>query len=350
MINHVIQLTKPRLFESVLKSVDVQEHEAVVRPLYLSICHADQRYYNGLRSAAVLEQKLPMALIHEAVGIVLHDKSGRFSAGDLVVLIPNMPASSKGKSKTKAEQNVYIGSNYCPESTFCSSGTDGFLQEVVVHPSKLLLPILDDSSPLLMVLAEMTSVCVHAIRRFTKYSHGENEVLAVWGDGNIAYILSLLLKYKFPNSKVIVIGKHDEKLAMFSFVDAVYNTERVPNNVEVTHFFECVGGENQAPILNVMLEKILPGGTISVLGVSEQPVAVNIRKMMEKGAIVVGNSRSNELDFAEAMAYLANIRVASHLDMLLNDVKNVRTIQDIHAAFEADQKKAFGKMVMEWNL
>ena len=56
-----------------------------------SICAADQRYYTGSRGRVVMKQKLPMALIHEAVGEVVYDPKGEYQIGTNVVMVPNTP-------------------------------------------------------------------------------------------------------------------------------------------------------------------------------------------------------------------------------------------------------------------
>lgn len=68
MINQVYQLVAPRQFDVTYNNVDIYGNHVIVRPLYLSICAADQRYYTGRRDENVLRKKLPMSLVHEAVG------------------------------------------------------------------------------------------------------------------------------------------------------------------------------------------------------------------------------------------------------------------------------------------
>ena len=89
MINIVYRLKSPKFFEEAIDEVDLDG--VVVRPTHLSICQADQRYYQGSRPSEVLDEKLPMALIHEAIGEVVFDSKGNFKSGDKVVMIPNTP-------------------------------------------------------------------------------------------------------------------------------------------------------------------------------------------------------------------------------------------------------------------
>ena len=94
MINTVYRLAQPRRFEVAFETIDLFGGNAVVRPTHLSICNADMRYYLGTRDAKVLAQKLPMALIHEGIGRVGLDSTGRFKCGDKVVMIPNIPCET----------------------------------------------------------------------------------------------------------------------------------------------------------------------------------------------------------------------------------------------------------------
>ena len=94
MLNAVYQLKRPRQFELVYKDITFDKEHAIVRPTHLSICNADQRYYQGTRPEEVLKKKLPMALIHEGIGQVIYDPSGEFQVGDQVVMIPNLPCET----------------------------------------------------------------------------------------------------------------------------------------------------------------------------------------------------------------------------------------------------------------
>ena len=71
MLNQVYRLVDPRQIEVQTVAEEITDNDIVVRPKYLSVCHADTRYFTGQRPQATLRQKLPMALIHEGVGEVV---------------------------------------------------------------------------------------------------------------------------------------------------------------------------------------------------------------------------------------------------------------------------------------
>ncbi|MDR0532316.1 MAG: alcohol dehydrogenase catalytic domain-containing protein, partial [Oscillospiraceae bacterium] len=194
MISVAYRLTAPGMIEAACQDVDLRREEVLLRPRYLSICKADQRYYQGNRSPEVLRAKLPMALIHECVAEVVLDPSGRFAPGELVIPCPNIPT----------QQDEFIAENYLPTSRFRSSGYDGFLQEYVACGADRLVRAPKNVSPEVCSFLELISVCMHAIDRFGRFSHGRRQRLGVWGDGNVGYIAALLLRAVYPDCELIV--------------------------------------------------------------------------------------------------------------------------------------------------
>lgn len=339
MINTVYRLAEPRRFEIAFEDIELFGQNAIVRPTHLSICNADMRYYLGTRDPKVLAQKLPMALIHEGIGKVVFDPTGTFKSGDRVVMVPNSPC----------EKDDYIAENYLKTSKFCGSSMDGFLQEYVEISPKRLVPLPQGINLNVAAFTEIVSVSVHAITRFNKIAHARRERIGVWGDGNLGYITALFLKKTFPQSQIFVFGKTYGKLSDFTFADATYPVNAIPSGLTVDHAFECVGGNGSPVAIEQIIDLIKPEGTISLLGVSEYPVQINTRMVLEKGLRLFGSSRSGVADFEKTVAmYESNPEIIDYLGNLISSVNTVRTVADIKAAFEKDTKKAFGKTIMKW--
>ncbi|MCR4615104.1 MAG: alcohol dehydrogenase catalytic domain-containing protein [Clostridiales bacterium] len=339
MINTVYRLIAPRLIDVAYKEIEVDKDSLIIRPLYLSICKADQRYYQGMRSQAVLREKLPMAMIHECVAQVIYDKSGRFSVGDTVIPIPNIPVEDDG----------YTAENYLRSSRFMSSGYDGFLQDYIVMPADRIVPAPEGVSLKVLSFTELISVSVHAITRFERFAAGSRiESIGVWGDGNLGFITALLLHYLYPEVKLRVFGTVYEKLSYFTFADEVYHVDDI-GNVKVDHGFECVGGAGSRPAINQIIDCINPEGRISIMGVSENFVDINTRMMLEKGLCMFGSSRSGLEDFKRTVEILKKYpEIVQYYENLVGDVVEVKKISDIHKAFELDIKRNFGKTVLKW--
>ena len=340
MINIVYRLVAPKLLEEVYTDLDL-EKGVIVRPTYLSICKADQRYYYGKRAPEVIEQKLPMALIHESIGTIVKDNTGTFDVGDNVVMIPNLPR----------KDDEVIGENYRESSKFRSSGSDGFMEEYVSLTADRLVRIPDEINLEVASFIELISVSVHAISRFMEFSHNRRNSIAVWGDGSFGYITALCLKIIFPEAEIISVGMHEEKLSMFTFADKKYLASEVPDDVSIDHAFECVGTSSANDAINQIIETINPEGTVSLLGVSEFNISVNTRKILEKGLRIFGTNRSTREDFKTVIELLEeNEDMVPYLESLITQVIEINTLDDINHAFESDKNLRFGKTIMKWEI
>ena len=339
MINTVYRLAAARRFEIAFEDIELFGENAIVRPTHLSICNADMRYYLGTRDAKVMAEKLPMALIHEGAGKVVFDPTGKFKYGDKVVMVPNMPT----------EENEFIAENYLRSSKFCGSSMDGLLQEYVSISPKRLVRLPENINMNVAAFTEIVSVSVHAITRFDKIAHACRRRIGVWGDGNLGYITALFIKKMFPETKLYIFGVSREKLADFTFADATYHVNEIPKDMWIDHAFECVGGNGSPIAIEQIIGVVNPEATVSILGVSEYPVPVNTRMILEKGLRFFGSSRSGVADFEKTVEmYEKHPEITDYLGNIVSSVNTVRTIADIKAAFEKDSRKAFGKTIMKW--
>ncbi len=340
MLNTVYQLKRPRQFEAVFKEIELEQDRLLVRPTHLSICNADQRYYQGTRPEEILRNKLPMALIHEGIGSVVYDPTGNFCVGERVVMIPNLPV----------EQDAVIAENYLRSSRFRASGADGFLQEYVQTVPDRVLKLPDQINPSVAAFTELVSVSYHALQRFLVTAHPRMDEAAVWGDGNLGYITALLLHYLRPRTRLYVVGVHEEKLSYFTFANEVILTTELKEDFAFDHGLECVGGSAAQSAISQIIAHIRPEGTIGLLGVSEEPVPVNTRMVLEKGLRMIGSSRSGRKDFAGLLdLYGKYPQIVSYLENIVGEEFKVRDIKDIRNAFEADIHKLMGKTVLIWD-
>lgn len=339
MLNTVYRLVAPGRIEVEFSNIDLRKEDVLVRPTHLSICHADQRYYQGLRASDILREKLPMALIHEGIGKVVWDKTGQYKPGERVVMIPNTPC----------EEDDVIAENYLRSSKFRASGYDGFMQDVVnIHPDRLVrFP--EGINYCVAAFTELVSVSVHALRRYNQIAHKRRNAVGIWGDGNLGYITAMLFKAMYPETKLYIFGLNKSKLMDFTFVDDIFLVTHIPENLEIDHAFECVGGEGAPKAINQIIDLINPEGTISILGVSENPVAINTRMILEKGLRMFGSSRSGRTDFERTIQlYQSNPELVEYLQNIIGATVHVKTVEDMKKAFELDRQNAFGKTIMIW--
>lgn len=341
MLNQVYRLVSPRQFESITVNEELDKNTIIVRPNYLSICHADQRYFTGSRDKTILAKKLPMALIHEAVGTVIADPLGEFKQGEHIVMVPNTPI----------EENDVVHENYLKSSRFRSSGYDGFMQEYVFLRRDRAVTLPKEFDLEVSAFLELVSVAFHTIERAENKMNEDREIFGVWGDGNLGYLTSLLLKYKYPNAKIYVFGKHEIKLEYFSFVDKVFLTNQIPEDLSISQAFECTGGTGSQYAINQIIDHIRPEGTIALMGVSENPIEVNTRMILERGLTLVGSSRSSMKDFQNTVKFLKDFPEArNRLKNLIGISETVCNISDIVQVFDEELSSTWGKTVMKWEV
>lgn len=338
MINYVYQLVSPGIISIKYEDVRLGE-EVIVKPTYMAVCHADQRYYLGKRDFNKLRTKLPMALIHECVGKVVHDPTGTYPMGEKVVLIPNIPPK---------EPNDVIYENYAKGSGFRSSGYDGFMREFVNLPADRIVPY-EHVKDSYMAITEFISVGMHAISRFKKSAHSIRKSVGIWGDGSLAYVLACIIKKTFPEIKLTIVGKDAYKLSQFMFADITFLAENLPEDFNIDHAFECAGGEGSYYAIDDIIRYINPQGSVMLLGVSENKVGINTRDILEKGLTLMGCSRSGREDFKNAVEYMQDEVFAKRIGRIIYEDKPVSSIDDIHRVFQSDLNTPF-KTVFKWNL
>ena len=340
MINQIYQLTKPKFINIKYQEEEIdQENQILIRPNYMAVCHADQRYYQGKRDPKILSKKLPMAMIHESCGTVISDPTGTYQVGQKVVMIPNQPPM-------QSDEEFY--ENYMTGTYFLSSGYDGFMREFVSLPKDRVVSY-EDIEDTVAAITEFVSVGMHAMNRFLTVSHSRRQRIAVIGDGSLAFVMANIINYTLPEAEIIVIGRHWEKLELFSFAKELYITDSIPEDLSFNHGFECCGGDGCGPAINDLIRYIKPQGTILMMGVSEYKVNINTRDSLEKGLLLVGSSRSGRVDFENAIQMMEVKKFANRLKNIIYLEEPVREIKDIHRVFATDLNTAF-KTVFKWKV
>lgn len=328
MLRKQIRLVKPLLFSS--RYQELNFNQIIVKPKYLAICHADQRYYQGTRSQQVLAKKLPMSLIHEAWGEIIYDPGNILKPGDKVFLMPTISQSD----------DPFIEDNYYPNSTFLSSGHDGFIQEYLNMPRHALIKF-ENIDEKVAALGEFLSVCDQSINRFLKYSHSRREKLVIIGDGSLAFSLALVLRYYLPSSHLTIIGRSEAKLNMFSFADEKILSHQLDKINYYDHGFEVCGGEGSIEAIDNLIKIVKPQATIMLMGVSEYKVAINTRDILEKGLSLIGTSRSNRENFQHVANILQQSEITNHLKSIISFSGVVKNIDDLHQVFKDDLNNSF---------
>ncbi|MFZ7119660.1 MAG: alcohol dehydrogenase catalytic domain-containing protein [Eubacteriaceae bacterium] len=360
IISEVMQLVKPYTFKNVMKEVCKRDNDVIVRPTLSCICAADLRYYTGNRRQEALKKKLPMALLHEGIGIIDEDNECGYRKGERVVIVPNIPGYIHSEDKyptpddcCAACKNGIHFENHCKNVHFLSSGFDGMLQSKMVQPALCVAKIPDEVSDEIAVLSELTTVSYNACYKavYVEKLNSKSNVL-IFGDGAVAYSLYCVLShiFKLPKENIHVVGKHKDKLKYFEkSIIYILNQDEIPSGFSLA--FECVGGKGITQAVDIAITKVKPGGMIMLMGVCEDDIPINTRDVLEKGLTLMGSSRSSRINYKTVLEHMKDEEFQNMLSILnLNNHFYIKELTDLNLAFDfAASKDYWGKVYLYIN-
>lgn len=346
MFTNIFKVTSPGVIEEFIDTIDVVD-KVIVKIDTMAICKADIRYFKGDRDINVLQHKYPLAPIHEAVGVVIKDPTNHFKKGDKVILIPN---SINLDEEIKKEKNrrlfeKELGENYCQNATFRSSTTDGFLRPYYSCDPSLLVKYNPSIESKYAVFSELLSVSNAAIRRI---DFNKVKKLAIFGDGIMGYITYIMISNLYPNTDLTVFGTNKEKLSLFKRAKTYLTSEF--SLEEFDTLIECVGGSFQENVIDSMISFSIVGADLILMGVSENKVLINTRKILEKGLTIKGVTRSNKEDFLTVSNLLNNEQFIEDIMPMVISLNKIDNVNDIYRCFEKEinNKTIIGKNLLIW--
>jgi ribitol-5-phosphate 2-dehydrogenase len=346
MFNNIFKVTSPGVIEKFIDTVEDMDNKVLVKVDTMAICKADIRYFLGNRDINVLNHKYPLAPIHEAVGEVVKDPTGTYKKGDKVILVPNsFDDKFYSDNSNRRCHRKDLGDNYYPKAVFRSSTADGFLRNYYTCSPDLLVKYDKSIAPSIAVFSELLSVATAALRRI---DFNEVEKLALFGDGIMAYIVYIMLRYDHPDLDLTVFGIDDHKLEAFKNAKTAKFEEYKGEKFDT--LIEAVGGKFSADAINNMIDLSIPGADLILMGVNEEKSPINTRLVLEKGLSLKGVTRSTKQDFEHVAKALNDKKVQEALSIMVLSENKINNVGDIYRCFEADinNKKEIGKNLMHW--
>ncbi|EQB38920.1 hypothetical protein M948_00825 [Virgibacillus sp. CM-4] len=350
------QLLQPGKIQENVQKKDIKAGYVVIEPTLASICHADIRYYAGLRKPEALAKKLPMALLHEGIGTIVESNDSEFQFGQRVVIVPNLPNYLlKGNEKEACCNSCRKGNpdNYCEKSSFMGSGYDGIAQHRVVVPSSCAIPIPEHIPDEIAVLSELCTVSYHALHPLKGTLNANSTRIAVFGDGPVGYLTAAMLRFLFgvDYSRLLVFGAIPEKLSHFTFATCqlVHEVDfKKTNGIDVA--IDCTGGIFSESAINQAINLLYPGGSLILMGVSEDRVPINTRDILEKGISLYGSSRSSVPDYHAVMEAFENLNYQHALKEIIPDhYTSIYSAHDFQNAMnDASNHKGWKKTILDF--
>lgn len=310
-----------------LKYVDVPapvygENEVLVKVKAVGICGSDVAGYLGKTG----RRTPPMIMGHEFAGVVEQVGASvtNVKVGDSVVVFPYTSCAaceSCAKGMTSA----------CEHKRFFGVfAVNGGMAEYVSAGSDLLYPLPAGTELKHGAMAEPLSV---ASRCVDKAAITPGSTLTIIGAGTIGLMCLLLAKLRQPRT-IAVLDISDERLELARSLgaDLIINPgKESPSEVMAAHFpsggtsavIEAVGVESTLSQAVALAER---GGRISVVGMSQRMIAVDLYEVIGKELQINGSFQYDRKQFENVLACLPALkddldRVISHVEPLAKGVE-----------------------------
>ena len=281
--------------------------QVLVRVQYASICGSDIHVFKGEFGART---PVPFIPGHEFAGIIEQVGEGvdAFSIGEQVAVDPIMWCG-----RCSACQHGHFPA--CTSLKLVGIDLDGGFAEYVSVDASMVYKVPATIRPEHAALIEILGIGFHACNR-AKVSEGQ--MLAIYGAGRVGQSILQAAQTK-TSAPVFVVDILPNRLAI---IDTHFENVRTINALEenaaeviqretgggVDIAFEAVGhaqnlDQTIQPVLGCV-ESIRGGGTVCVLGLSDDPVPVVFKKLIWKEARLM-TSRVSHGEFSEVIGALA---------------------------------------------
>jgi ribitol-5-phosphate 2-dehydrogenase len=341
------RLTQPFRIEAIERAVGAElPSDLVVRPRVTGVCGSDLKLYAGTRDRAALSRKLPLVLLHEGVGDVVHaHPASGIRPGARVAVVPNIPCYVAFPERYPSKEEACaacrpggVGENYCLDHLYLSSNTDGMAQSVFRHPASLVVPVPAEVPDRIAALAEPLTTVLAGCEKAPIFPDKRYLVL---GNGPIGQMVAICLIafYRVPADAIAMSGHAwESRRAVAALVGNAFDSEdaaafrELRGRVDVA--FECVGGSANGETLAQAVDALRPGGSAVLFGPSEKAVAVDTREVIGKGLAFLGCNRSFVRHFEQVLDRMRDPRVQRLLASVVSDDPiMVRSADDLNRAF-----------------
>ncbi|MBS7634031.1 alcohol dehydrogenase catalytic domain-containing protein [Candidatus Bathyarchaeota archaeon] len=285
-------------------------------------------YFKGEKEPEKLKTRLPMCLLHEGVAEVVDaDEGAKVNIGTKVVVNPLIPCGECYFCKGQLE-------NLCQNAKYMAATADGLARTLFLYPEDRVLPIPDGVDLEVATLTEPLSVALNA---FEESGARIGNSVAVIGDGPIGYLLTLVSSYigNIPPTKLYLIGVADEKLSLARDFASPINSlkdylmlNEIYEKIDIA--FEAAGGRAHKITIKEVVDILRPGGKCILLGISMGEVPVEVNKIVNKGLIFKGSTRSRMSHYIKALELLKSTdfqskvrRIISMKRFIINDIDDL---------------------------
>ena len=272
--------------------------EALVRVRRVGICGTDLHIFQGH-----LDHRVPRGGIigHETFAEVVDAPAGSgFERGDRVVVEPVL---SCGRCRACGMGARYL----CYELKILGVDVPGGMREFYPVPVDRLIKVPSTLSDDEAAVIEPLAVAVHDVRRAGVKA---GDAVVVFGGGPIGTLIGLVCRYL--GARVVVAELNEFRLGLLGQLglqtlgpgrDPVKFTTEWTGGVGADVAFEVTGNPAAA---RVVTDVVRVWGTVSIVAIHAEPVAVNLYQMFARELVMHGSRLYGREDWEEAIGLAAS--------------------------------------------
>jgi L-iditol 2-dehydrogenase len=303
-------LIEPKKIEmNDLEIPKIREDEVLIKIKRVGICGSDNHIYNK-GEIAFLKVKLPFILGHECSGEVVDIGKGvnNIKIGNRVAIEPSIHC---GKCEFCRKGKF----NLCDDYRFLAAPPDnnGALVEYLAHRSDHCFLIPDSISYEEGALIEPLAIVVQAFE-ISNFNIGDP--ILILGAGTIGLLTLMLLK-SLGADKCVIVDYYDEKLSIAKKMGADFTVNvkdedllskirKFSDNKGFPVIFDSAGKENS---LNIAITVAKKGGTIVIIGISEEKASFNIVDLIGGVLTIKGTNDFGDNIFNKAISLVKDKKV-----------------------------------------
>ena len=272
--------------------------EALVRVRRVGICGTDLHIFQGH-----LDHRVPRGGIigHETFAEVVDAPAGSgFERGDRVVVEPVL---SCGRCRACGMGARYL----CYELKILGVDVPGGMREFYPVPVDRLIKVPSTLSDDEAAVVEPLAVAVHDVRRAGVKA---GDAVVVFGGGPIGTLIGLVCRYL--GARVVVAELNEFRLGLLGQLglqtlgpgrDPVKFATEWTGGVGADVAFEVTGNPAAA---RVVTDVVRVWGTVSIVAIHAEPVAVNLYQMFARELVMHGSRLYGREDWEEAIGLAAS--------------------------------------------
>lgn len=271
--------------------------EALLRVRRVGICGSDLHIFQGH-----LDSRVPMdgTIGHEVLAeVVSAPAASGFAAGTRVVVEPVLFC---GQCRACQMGATYL----CYKLKVLGVDANGGMQDYWTVPVDRLLTVPDSLADNDAALIEPMAVATHDVGR-AGVKHGDN--VLVFGGGPIGTLIALVARQRGADVRVAEINPWRVTLLQQLGFDTIGPGESAVDNVRqwtggngVDVAFEVSGSPDAA---RVITEVVRVWGTVSIIAIHSEPVAINLYPMFARELTMQGSRLYTRAAWVEAIDLLA---------------------------------------------